>query len=75
MPINLNLPMPEPEKESYDPWVVVADIPMGTNEYRFSGIKLLNTPDGGVVKKLYPVNQPMSWSNRALIGVPGLVLR
>lgn len=75
MPINLNLPMPEPEPEAYVPGQGVADIPMAYGDYRFSGIRLTTNSDGDIIKVLYPVTQPAVWSQRAVIGVPGLILR
>jgi hypothetical protein len=75
MPINLNLPMPEPEPNVHIPGQGVADIPMAMGDYRFSGIRLTTNSDGDIIKTLYPVTQPESWSNRALIGIPGLILR
>jgi len=75
MPINLNLPMPEEEPLYYIPGQGVADIPMAYGDYRFSGIRLTTNQNGDIVKTLYPVTQPEIWSRRAVIGVPGLILR
>jgi len=74
MPINVNLPIPvvnQPNVTAYDDPV---DVPMWTNDYRFSGQKLQTDHDGNIIKTPIPVCQPTWWSNRAVIQVPMNVL-
>ena len=64
MPINTNVPIPEdsepPEQDSGK------DIPMSSNDYRFTGYTIRRDDEGNILESRPHSSQPLFWTYRAL---------